>query len=68
MTDRIQGFQSQRDGKRLAPPLTPQELGERWACLATFFLALGWLRSPQETEPALAGNRRRAFFLAGQTS
>ena len=40
VTGPIQGFQRQSDGKGWLP-LTPQELGERWACLATFFLGLG---------------------------
>ena len=40
MVIRTQGFQRQSDGKGCIP-LTPLELEERWACLATFFLALG---------------------------
>ena len=40
MIIRTQGFQRQSDGKGCCP-LSPQELGVRWACLAIFFLALG---------------------------
>ena len=40
MVIRTQGFQRQSDGKYCIS-LTPQELGEEWACLAIFFLALG---------------------------
>ena len=40
MSGRIQGVQRQSDGKGCIL-LLPQEQGERWACLATFFLALG---------------------------
>ena len=40
MSNRNQGFQRQSDGKGYFS-LTPRELGERWASLATFFLALG---------------------------
>ena len=35
-----QYFQRQSDGKGWLPH-PPQELGERWVSLATFFLALG---------------------------
>ena len=64
----ILGTQFQGDGKDCAP-LPPKERGERWACLAIFFLALGlgefctWER----LEPALGGNRRSGV-PAGQSS
>ena len=42
MSGQIQGFQSQSDGKGCTS-LIPQDSGQRlrWACLSTFFLALG---------------------------
>ena len=35
------GHSTPRRWKRLRSPLPPKERGERWACLAIFFLALG---------------------------
>ena len=40
MIVRTEGFQRQSDGK-CCIALTPQELGETWACLAIYFLAFG---------------------------
>ena len=63
----IQNFQRQSDGKGWFPQ-TPQELGERWAGLSTFFLALGLV----EIDVGVAWNllpwATGIGFLAGQSS
>ena len=60
MTMRILGTQRRGDGKDCAP-LPPKERGLRWASLAIFFLALGWVIfcTWGRLEPAFGGNRRR---------
>ena len=65
ISGRIQGFQCQSDGKGWFP-LIHQEWGERWACLATFILALGL----GEVRAGKAWNLRRRGEgeAAGQTS
>ena len=45
MSSRNNCFQRQSDGKGCFPQL-PQELEERWTCLATFSSPWGWLISP----------------------
>ena len=68
MSDRIQGFQRQSDGKGCLKQL-PQELGERWACHATFVLALGLVEfAPGNVRNLLPQAPDAGFFLAGQSS
>ena len=53
----IQGFQRQSD----CTLLNRQDLGERWACLATFFLPFGLVDSPRGT-PGTCTRRQQGFF------
>ena len=49
--------------EKIAPPPPPSEKGVRWACLAIFFLDLGFGEFCDQVrlEPAFGGNRRWGF-------
>ena len=62
---RILGMQRRGDGKDCAH-LPPKEWGVRWACLAIFFLDLGWVRFALEM-PGTCSRTQQAWGVSGWT-